>query len=125
MKSQPKILGTVSQDDPNYTALDGLFMQEARVSKTTRQEAIAFYDDLADKYNAADVGGIIVTELPRTKNRVGNLANVMENRGLVRGLDFYAAVVRKDAEGNSHPVPDRKVAIKRLTAALMNKCIAG
>lgn len=124
MKSQPKILGTVTQDDPSYAALDGLFMQEAKVSRTTRQEAIAFYDDLAENYNKTDVGGIIVTALPPTKNRVGNLANVMENRGLVRGLDFYAAIILKDADGKPHPRSDRKVAIKRLTAALM-KCIAG
>lgn len=125
MNEQPKILGTVSQEDPSYNALDALFSQEAKVGKTSRQETIAFYDELADRYNETEVPGILVAELPRTKNRVGNLSNVMENRGLVRGLDFHAAVIRKDADGKPHPVHERKVAIKRLSAATMTKCIAG
>lgn len=125
MKDQPQVLGTMSQEDPLYTDLDTLFTQEAKVGKNARQESIAFYNGLADSYNAASVPGIVVTELPRTKNRVGNLANVLENRGLVRGLDFYIAAIRKDADGKPHPVQERKVAIKRLTAATMTKCIAG
>lgn len=122
MKDQPKILGRVSSEDPSYEALDALFSDQAKVGKNARQETISFYNQLADEYNAIDVGGIVVTELPPTKNRVGNLSNVLENRGLLRGQDFHAAVIKKDSDGRTHPISERKVAIKRLSAALMSKC---
>lgn len=123
MKEQPKILGSVSSEDPSYEAIDALFNEQAHVGKRSRQETIEFYNTLADEYNSTDIGGIVITELPRTRNRVGNLSNVLENRGLIRGQDFHAAVIKKDADGRPHPIHERKVAIKRLSAASLNKCV--
>lgn len=122
MSNKPaSIYGIVDNSSADYSAFDELFSGEAAATTDARQGAIEFYNSLAEAYNAAPVTGIVVVALPKTKNRVGNASNVLENRGLVRGLDFHIAIVRRDAADNLIPVNERTVAIKRLTSSLMRK----
>lgn len=110
--SKSQIVGVYNAAEPS---LYSVFSR----AQSDRRKAVEFYNSLAETYNAAQLKDVILLSLPAARNRVGNLSNILENRGLVRGVDFEVAPVSRDASGALLPKSDRKVALQRLTAAQM------
>ena len=71
------------------------------------------YEQLAENYNEAAVGSIVLIDTGGFI-RTHNVNAVIENRGLKRGLHFDSCKLLKDSEGNSIPVDSRPVAITKL-----------
>lgn len=72
------------------------------------------YNALAEKYNAAQTGSILLVVIPKSY-RASNMARVLAGRGLSEGVDFRVSRVTRDEHGNLLPVKDRPLAVFKLT----------
>lgn len=78
------------------------------------------FNALAEQYNAAEVGAVLLISVPKTY-RAGNFGKVFAGpgRGLTEGEDFTALRITRDENGNSLPMGKRPVAVTKLTAKKM------
>ncbi len=113
--NDPKVLGTIEAGQAGYQELDALFQQPATCS--SRQVTTRFYNDLAERDNALARGGFVSVVAPQTKNKRSNVRNVLHNRGVLEGLDYAMAFIRKTPDGVSLPRAEHQLVLKRLTEA--------
>lgn len=110
---KPIVVGTLPACDPSVAHL---FEKEGQSALRNRQ----LYNQLAEAYNAMRPGNVMILSLAARSNVIGNLANILANRGLVRGVDFEAAPRTKGPDGKLLPKEDRTVALKRLSQAVLS-----
>ena len=72
------------------------------------------YDTLEKRYNALEVSGFLLVEVDKSL-KVGNVAVVMNNRGLVRSTDYEIAKLRVNAKGQRIATDSRPLVITKLT----------
>ena len=96
---------TITPGDEEYRGVKRAFRRQIK-DKTTD------YDSIAIDYNALPAAGILLINLP-PKLSIGNIARVLEGRGIVRDTDYRIVRVKEDAMGVRIPIHDRPVAIER------------
>lgn len=110
---KPIVVGTLPPSDPSVAHL---FEKAGPSAQQNRH----LYNELAEAYNSTNVGVVLILSLTSRPNLIGNLANILTNRGLVRGVDFEVAPRTKGPDGKLLPKEDRTVALKRLSPAVLN-----
>lgn len=76
------------------------------------------YKAIARKYNNVAQGTIILIGLPRCF-KMSNTVKTLHGRGLVRGLDYTIARIKRDSNGRPIPAGMRPVAIKKQSSKAM------
>jgi len=89
-----------------------------RALEQSRPRAALDYNKLAERYNAAAPGTVILFQ-PGVGYKLYNIKRVLGNRGLVLGKDAVVEWLKRDKHGSSIPVRDRPVAISKLIASYM------
>lgn len=72
------------------------------------------YNELAETYNDAEIGSIVLLEAG-LKVRANNLIAIVKGRGLAYKKDFTAGKLMKDNEGNSIAPSERPIAVTKMT----------
>lgn len=78
----------------------------------------AIYDGLAVLYTEAEVGAMVVVNLPN-RPTMGNLNRILKGRGLVPAEDYMAYRAKFDVDGNKYPIKDRPLVLEKLSATPM------
>lgn len=78
----------------------------------------AIYDGLAALYNDANVGALLVVDLPN-KPTTGNLHKVLCGRDLERGVDYALYRAKADVFGNNFGPRKRPLVLEKLTDKVM------
>ncbi len=96
------------------TPNDPLYEKVAEAFSDRKKRVSIDYDGFCAKYNAAEVGSVILLPVP-AKRKAIHVASVLVSRGLEHEVDFSAVKLTTGADGTPIPVGDRPVAIKKLT----------
>lgn len=81
-----------------------------------RGRQVIDYNALAEKYNEAPIGTVILLALP-SSYRIANMVRVLAGRGLVKDQDFVAVRIVRDMAGKHLPPGDRAVSITKVSTA--------
>lgn len=94
--------------------------QYDQVSATVRQrnEYNIDYNELAENYNKAQVGSILLIKAG-LGIRTNNVISVIKNRGLEYKVDFQASKLTKDTTGSKIAPENRPIAIVKVTDTQM------
>jgi len=92
-----------------------------RALDSTRSRAPLDYNILAEKYNKAEPGSVVLFMPEGSGYTLGNLKRVVVGRGLTVGAtgDVLVEWLKRDKYGSSIPVRERPMALTKLTAAHM------
>ena len=72
------------------------------------------YDAIAREYNDLPKRGILLIDVSQ-KTSLGNFANVLEGRGVVRNIDYAIVRMKETSDGERIPIQKRPIAIERKT----------
>ena len=95
-----------------------LLQADGTEAKQPLAVSTAIYDGLAVLYTEAEVGSMLVVNLPN-RPTMGNLNRILRGRGLTPAMDYMAYRAKYDVDGNKYPIKDRPLVLEKLSPTAM------